>query len=232
MGSKERKSTKVCECGVTFEGIEVNALGGWWPINARCEPCIKKGRAELERREELDARAARLRNWREDVGRDSFTDTDPKLMPNQQAHIKAMDWRFGPKGLVLHGKSGSAKSRILWALCERLFVEEKYNVRFIRATTFARALMNEQKLDGGIEGYMRTLSRIGVLAVDDLGTESVSERWESGFLEVLDRRIVAQLPTLITTNYVGDKLINRFKNAATGEAIVRRLRESCQGVYV
>lgn len=68
--------------------------------------------------------------------------------------------------------------------------------------------------------------------MDDLGTESVSERWEASFLEVLDRRITAQLPTLITTNYVGELLTGRFRSAHTGDAIVRRLRESCKGVHV
>jgi DNA replication protein DnaC len=232
--SKQRTTNKPCpDCGAEFEQIDIFAMGGWWPINARCEPCIEKGVAELERREEIAARSARLRNWLEDVGRDAFTDTDPNQIPNPKAYAKAMGWRFGPQGLILFGKSGQGKSRILWALCQRLFVEEKYNVRFLRATTFARAMADDRRpIEGGIDGYLRTLSRVGVLAIDDLGTESVNERWESAFLEVLDRRIVAQLPTLITTNYVGDKLIDRFKNVSTGQAIVRRIRESCQGVAV
>jgi DNA replication protein DnaC len=64
-----------------------------------------------------------------------------------------------------------------------------------------------------------------VLVLDDLGKERLTQRLESDLFAVLDERTSNLRTTIITTNYTGDKLVDRFQNKETGVALVRRLRD-------
>jgi DNA replication protein DnaC len=48
---------------------------------------------------------------------------------------------------------------------------------------------------------------------------------ESDLFAVIDERTSNLKTTIITTNYTGDKLLDRFQNKETGVALVRRLRD-------
>lgn len=215
-------------CGVGFETEALPSEFGTLPMRCYCDQCFGLAMADFQRNEREQAMAARLRSWREDAGHDAFTDTDPTKLPSQDRYAKVMRWRFNPKGLVLHGSSGRGKSRCLWALLQRLYVEDGITVRCVRVTSFARIMSDPYRADA--EAYLRALIVIPVLALDDLGKEPSTERWEASLIELLDARSVAGRPVLVTTNYAGDKLVTRFRDPNTGEAVVRRLREFCEPI--
>ena len=91
-------------------------------------------------------------------------------------------------------------------------------------------LYNDESPAGAIESQIRALISTPVLVIEDLGKEVQSDRWESVLIEILDARTSAQRPVIVTTNYVGDKLIARYRDRSTGEAVVRRLRDFCDSI--
>lgn len=114
-------------------------------VAPRCDACHETGLAKFKEEEEQAARATRLRTWREEDGRDAFTDTDPVQLPNPAAYKKVMLWEYGQPVSCFTQPSGHGKSRLLWALAERLYVEERCrNVVVIGATAFARAVMRRR----------------------------------------------------------------------------------------
>lgn len=231
MASNLARATTTIECrrcGQPFDTEVLASAFGSLPMRCYCDRCFDMALSDFHAEERRREQMARRSLWLEEVGRDAFTDTDPTKLPAPDRFRRVMAWQQGPKGLVLHGPSGRGKSRCLWALLERLFVEDAVQVRCIRVTAFARAMSDHDR--NFAEGLLRSLIRVPVLALDDVGKEPATERWEASLIELLDARTVAKRPVLVTTNYAGDKLVTRFRDPNTGEAVVRRLREFCDPV--
>lgn len=214
-------------CEKPFETEFLSSAFGAFPMRCYCDRCFDVAMDEWHRREKDVRVAQRMRHWAENIGDASFDDTDPQLLPKPQVYERVMGWKYGPRGLIIHGTSGRGKTRCLYALLERLFVHDEVDVRVIRVTTFARTMSN-----GGRESevMLNQLIRVPVLALDDLGKEAATDRWESALVELLDARSMAKRPVLVTTNYVGERLVTRFRDPQTGEAVVRRLREFCEPI--
>ena len=71
-----------------------------------------------------------------------------------------------------------------------------------------------------------------VLVLDDLGKERLTARLEADLFAVIDDRTSNLRTTIITTNYTGDRLVERFQNKETGVALVRRLRDYFNAISV
>lgn len=153
-----------------------------------------------------------------------FRDTDASYNP---LLVKARDWEpHGDKsGLILHGESGTCKSRAAWLL---------FNQEWLRHYPERSLFLQMRKFEGVIEkGFddrdhgkvIDTLISCPVLVLDDLGKEKLTQRLETDLFAVIDERTSNRRITIITTNYTGDKLIERFHNKETGVALVRRLRD-------
>lgn len=83
--------------------------------------------------------------------------------------------------------------------------------------------------DGGesaqdvVEGYART----GVLILDDLGTEKMTDWASEQLFQVIDHRYCEELSTVITTNLTPTQL-----KQAVGDRIFDRIREMCPLVAI
>jgi len=66
---------------------------------------------------------------------------------------------------------------------------------------------------------------VPLLAFDDLGKERLTARMESDLFGIIDERTQNLKTTIITTNYNGQSLLERFGNQETGQAFIRRIRE-------
>jgi DNA replication protein DnaC len=64
-----------------------------------------------------------------------------------------------------------------------------------------------------------------LLVIDDLGKERLTQRMESDLFAIIDERTSNKRSTIITTNYNGSGLSDRFSNGETGSAIIRRLKD-------
>lgn len=216
-------------CSASFTCVSMNVMGAVWPVTFYCEKCFDLARAEHDNAERETYRLKRARAWDDDVGRDAFTDTDMAML-DQQKVARVMAWKFSPTGVLLHGASGKTKSRLMFMLARRVYVDDGVQVLVTRATAAARKVSEMNASPGFVESYIRSLISVPVLFIDDLGKETQSDKWESALVEILDARGAARRPIVVTTNYVGDKLVDRYRDRSTGEAVVRRLREFCQPI--
>jgi DNA replication protein DnaC len=167
-----------------------------------------------------------------------FRDTDiNRLHPKIQA---ALDWSpSGEKsGLIFHGTTGVGKTRGVWEILRRMWVNEAEKDRqlYYRFLTM-------RKLEGMIEksfdernhsGMMEDLINCTVLIFDDFGKERLTQRMASDLFSIIDERSTAKRTTIISTNFNGASLLDRFepKDKETGAALIRRLKDYYYAVGV
>jgi len=131
----------------------------------------------------------------------------------------------GKCGLILHGETGTGKSRAAWLVYNRLWLEE-----YPKRSMFLQMRKFEGIIEKGFDDRSHSkaldiLVSTPVLVLDDLGKERLTARLEADLFAVIDDRTSNLRTTIITTNYTGDRLVERFQNKETGVAFVRRLRD-------
>ena len=163
-----------------------------------------------------------------------FRDTEvSRLHPSIQ---KAVEWKpEGDKsGLLLHGTTGIGKTRAIWEIIRKQWVESAKRDRQL-----AYQFLTMRKIEGMIEkGFddrqharmLEGLIELPFLVIDDFGKERLTQRMASGLFAIIDERSTAKRPTIISTNYNGTTLLERFdsRDIETGKALIRRLKDYYQ----
>lgn len=160
-----------------------------------------------------------------------FRDTDvTRLHPNIQ---KALDWKpqGDVSGLLLHGTTGIGKTRGIWAILCRLWAEEalkdkQLNFQFLtmrKLETTIESGFKDQKHGTALD----QLINIPLLILDDFGKERLTQRMASDLFAIIDERSTARKATIISTNFNGSTLLERFdpRDRETGVALIRRLKD-------
>ena len=127
-------------------------------------------------------------------------------------------------GLLLCGSTGTGKTHMAAAIV-RLQLKAGKKALFKRASEFYSAIRKSYNApDSNEEDVMREYAQIPLLALDDLGAGSLSDHERRCTLEVLDRRLDAMLPTIVTTNWtidqIGDRMDERIASRLGGFFIV------------
>jgi DNA replication protein DnaC len=214
--------TKPCpDCGAPVETIN-----GW---ALRCEPCGRKAEISYEAALKEKQRKERWAEWGK-ICPPIFLETEKARIPDQRALTQVMDWKFNPKGLFAVGPTRTGKTRSIWLLLHRLFMEENINIEAISVVRFSRDLTNSFHKEGEYYRLLDRLCKAPVLFLDDLGKERMTERLETELFAILDERIQWKRPVLITTNYRGEDLKARFTDEANGDPFLFRLREFCDPI--
>ena len=161
---------------------------------------------------------------------EAYRETVTDQLPSERMR-RAMDWVPGEKrSLLLHGTTGCGKTRVAWSVFNRLWLAS-----YPKDAEF----LPMRKIDGMIEkgfddrdhgGVIDHLIEVPLLALDDLGKERMTARLESDLFAILDERTANKRTTIITTNYTSQGLQERFSNAETGPAFVRRLKDYFQAI--
>lgn len=160
-----------------------------------------------------------------------FRDTDiNRLHDKIQENI---DWRpSGDKsGLLIHGTTGVGKTRALWEVVRRMWVEkanQDINMPYLFLTMRKIESMIEQGFDTKKHGTMlESLIEHPLLVIDDFGKERLTSRMASDLFAIVDERSVNRKTTIISTNFNGTTLLERFENKdkETGVALIRRLKD-------
>ena len=160
-----------------------------------------------------------------------FRDTDvTRLHPNIQ---KALDWKpqGDVSGLLLHGTTGIGKTRGIWAILCRLWAEEalkdkQMNFQFLtmrKLETTIESGFKDQKHGTALD----QLINLPFLILDDFGKERLTQRMASDLFAIIDERSTARRATIISTNFNGSTLLERFdpRDKETGVALIRRLKD-------
>lgn len=166
----------------------------------------------------------------------AFAQTDQSRLPEDQL-AEALTWATNktqlPLNLLLAGKTGVGKTRIAWEALKTRYMNAGKNAKgeiinlsigwkptAIGAESFTRRINKEWEL-------MDKLTWAKLLLLDDLGKERTTPTAESAIFELIRERMDNGLPTIYTTNFSPSTLVQRFVQKETGEAISRRLDESC-----
>jgi DNA replication protein DnaC len=157
----------------------------------------------------------------------------------------------GGHGLLLTGPVGTGKTHLLVSILRDLALEKGLRVRFVEFTHLL-ADIKEGFSQGRSEGdVLGPVTRVTVLAVDELGKGLISD-WQVSILdEVISRRYNAGLTTYFTTNLPTGETTPRLDEPVAptsgslrrsleqvqlvdrvGERIFSRLHEMCETVPV
>lgn len=127
-----------------------------------------------------------------------------KVMPQfmkVQRYIK--DYRPGEenRGLVLHGEVGRGKTHLMVATLRELVFRYGVTARFVEFSHLLADLKSTFDRGGGSQALLDPLTRVDVLAIDELGKGRNTE-WEGTVLdELISRRYNAAATMLGTSNY-------------------------------
>lgn len=135
----------------------------------------------------------------------------------------------GEEGLMLGGEVGVGKTGLLVGALRRLLADRadlRGHVVWVRSVDLTEELKGGFD-DGSYERRLERLRTVRVLAIDDLGAESVSDWGRDRLFAILDHRYGELLPTFITTNLSRAKLAEHI-----GARLADRLYESCRRILV
>jgi DNA replication protein DnaC len=222
---------KCRRCGTTFQGKVLCVLDRKWRFDT-CPECEAKWRAERAEQDRLEAERKRIEiegKWGETCPKEYRTtreggNTVIARLEREQPQLQALLRWQGPRGLILRGETGACKTRCLWRLMRRLWVEKR-GFEVLTAGQFDR-----QCRDAGgnftLTEWFDGLANVEVLCIDDLGKGAWSDGTEANWFDLVDERGRNERPIIITTNDTGSSLESRMKPERAA-ALVRRLRDYC-----
>lgn len=127
-------------------------------------------------------------------------------------------------GLLLQGTFGAGKTYAACAVLNHLI--DSKSVRFVLMDDLLReckATFNGYETE---EAVVNRYANTGVLCIDDLGKERLTE-WSLPILfSIINRRYECGKPTIITTNYRGTELLESMTvngDSTTAKAIISRM---------
>jgi hypothetical protein len=152
-----------------------------------------------------------------------FPDTRIDSLPCAHKSKAALGWCYGPIGLNLWGLPGTGKTRTMSLLLQAIVADHKSVIAFgpgdFRAGCEAR---NWKRAS-----WLKKLSRVDVLFIDDLDKMNLTREMEKDFFAVLNNRM-GRRPVFMTGNSDGEEIEYRFK---LGEPLVRRIRDHCLSIH-
>jgi len=185
---------------------------------------------EFERRVRAEREAARRVRLDREVKRvipPLYRETDRNRLPRPDLAERVTAWKYGPRGLILGGKTGTGKSRAMYLLLMRL-LEEGHSIEGGAAVEWAdRCSEVFSTRDGNGPGWMRRLTAADVWFLDDLGKQVFTERGQAAFYGLVESRIARKKPIIVTIKMTGDELAEKM-SADRGEPTIRRLYEFCE----
>ena len=175
-----------------------------------CSSCSEAGKARIEAEDQL-ARANQFAG----VVPAEFAHWDERRGNN--AALARARGKFNPmtrRGMILHGTSGTCKTRIMWELAKQLV-----------ASPDAPSWLWVDSYDCATAGFPAECGKVDFLFIDDLGNEPTSTKFETALLRLIRKRNDWHKPTIVSTQLTGDAFKRRFFNGAAAEAILRRFGE-------
>ncbi len=130
----------------------------------------------------------------------------------------AEDFHIPYKNLFLHGKTGLGKTHLSLSIASAV-LEKGYSVIYGSAADLFRKIEKEQfnrNYDG--PDTLEALETADLLILDDVGAEFETKFYTSALYNILNNRMNASLPTIISSNLEEDEIKERY-----GERIMSRI---------
>lgn len=138
---------------------------------------------------------------------------------------------FIPKAenIIFIGETGVGKTGLMSALVLKA-VQNGYRARFIKAQDLFDELY-ASLADRSTRRLIRSLARIDVLAIDEMGYLNVKPEQTNIFFKLMEERHHRR-PTLLTTNLPYVAWSDFLGNRPLTEALLSRLRERCHTIII
>lgn len=144
--------------------------------------------------------------------------------------------RLDRNGLFITGGIGTGKTHLAAAIANNLMSKGKPVICMTMIDLLARikATYDSGQISEG--EVLKLYETVPLLIIDDIGKEPATEWGVSKIYAIINARYEAYMPTIITTNYDDQTLVQRLTppkgDNMTAEATVDRLREMCAGLIM
>lgn len=189
---------------------------------AEREESLRRERVQTQIRKSLLPQKFLTRTW------DGFQVTDA----NRQAFIRAKQYadtfdRRAGKGLVFIGTVGTGKTHLCAAIALQL-LEGEHSVMFGTVATLLGQIRSTYDSQQSEREVFNRMTKCDLLIIDDMGKERVTEWGDTMLYELVNTRYENNKAILFTTNNTLSDIRTKYPNS--GEAIVSRVLEMCEGI--
>lgn len=202
--------------------------------------CLCKCEVERRDREEAERERVKFAKRIEKMRRVGFPDEEMQNWTfdnddNANAYLSCVARKYvenfekmreDGKGLLLHGTVGAGKTFAAACIANAL-IDKGFPCM---VTNFSRIINTLSGMYDGKQEYIDGLNRFDLLVIDDLATEADTEYRNEIVFNIIDSRVRAGLPIIVTTNLTGQEL----KQSADirKQRIYSRLFEMCIPIEV
>ena len=188
-------------------------------VDGRTCECVHKVMQQL-RRKEIEALSSLSISSFDTMKLEYYPNIlDPATGQNIRAYMEQLlaglkDYAedFSPtenESLMLIGNAGLGKTHAALAIAG-IVLEKGYDVIYVSSPDFfGKVEASRFDPSGDAETLLRTASTADLLILDDLGTEFVTPYFITTFYSLLNNRLGAGLPTIITTNITDGSLLEK-----------------------
>jgi len=170
------------------------------------------------------ALAARLKNAQLKIAHATLEDINYRhprgLKRAQIEQLRASAWVQEHRNCIITGPTGIGKSYLACALGHQA-CREGLRTRYFYAPKLFRALETAHA-DGSLASLLKTLARLDLFIIDDLGLAPAKARQYRDLLEVVDDRI-GRGATLLTSQYPVAQWHDTIGDATVADALLDRL---------
>ena len=149
-----------------------------------------------------------------------------------ERQIRALaELNFIPKAenIVFIGETGVGKTGLMSSLVLKA-LQNGYRARFVRGQDLFDE-MYASLADRSTRYLVKTLARVDLLAIDELGYLNIKPEHTNIFFKLMEERHHRR-PTLITTNMPYAAWQNFLGNPDLTKALLSRLRERCHTIHI
>lgn len=215
---------KCPECGNDFELPPYRLAAELVHI---CPGCSEKHAEQDQRDASARSGVRRTEAWNS-ICPALFRDTDPSRLPRPTKLQAALNWQYGPRGLILFGATDKGKSRVAWEVLKREFKAGKTVAAIDCAFGYTYAAKFAESTAEAAR-YVERLMSVDLLLLDDVLKVKLTDSFEQALFAIVNERTERLLPVILTTNDTGETLLDRM-SADRGPALLRRLRQFCTSV--
>jgi len=153
----------------------------------------------------------------------------PGVKRRQINGLATLDFIPRAQNIVFVGKTGVGKTGLASGLLLQA-LESGYRALFVKAQDLFDE-MYASLADRSTPKYVRSLAKVDVLAIDEMGYANVRPEQANIFFRLMEERYMRK-PTIITTNLAYDEWHRFLGNPPMVEALLSRLLHRCDTITI